>query len=77
MPGHGKTGGREVVIAYRDLLKTLYGSVKKYYAQGMSDFDMKDKVIAELGPYRKWAQFDSEIGKHISLAWLQVEQASF
>jgi len=77
VPGHGKTNGRELVTVYRNWLKALHGSVKKYYAKGMSDYDMKDKVIADLGPYQKWAMFDSEIGKLISLAWLQVEQASF
>lgn len=77
VPGHGISNGRAVVTAYRGWLKALYGSVKKYYAKGMSDFDMKDKVVADLQPYRKWATFDSEIGKLISLAWLQVEQASF
>ncbi len=77
VPGHGKTGGREVVTGYRDYLRALYGAVKKYHAKGMSDFDMKDKVAADLSPYRKWAAFDSEIGKLVSLAWLQIEQASF
>jgi glyoxylase-like metal-dependent hydrolase (beta-lactamase superfamily II) len=77
VPGHGKSNGREVVTAYRDWQKALYASVKKYYAKGMSDFDMKDKVVADLRPYQKWAMFDSEIGKLISLAWLQIEQASF
>ncbi len=77
VPGHGQTNGRGVVTAYRDWLKALYGSVKKHYVNGMSDFEMKDRVVADLGPYRKWAMFDSEVGKLISLAWLQVEQASF
>ena len=77
VPGHGKSNGRAVVTAYRDWHKALYSAVKKYYAKGMSDYDMKDKVIADLKPYRNWVTFDSEIGKLISLAWLQVEQASF
>jgi glyoxylase-like metal-dependent hydrolase (beta-lactamase superfamily II) len=77
VPGHGKSNGRAVVTAYRDWLKALYGSVKKYYAKGMSDFDMKDKVMADLQPYRKWAMFDNEVGKLIGLAWLQVERSSF
>ena len=77
VPGHGKSNGRAVVTAYRDWLKALYASVNKYYAKGMSDFEMKDTVIAELKPYQKWAMFDSEIGKLISLAWLQAERASF
>jgi glyoxylase-like metal-dependent hydrolase (beta-lactamase superfamily II) len=77
VPGHGRSGGREVVVAYRDWLKALYGAVKKHYAQGLSDFDMKDKVVAELKSYRRWAMFDSEIGKLVSLAYLQVEKAAF
>ncbi len=77
IPGHGKSNGREVVTAYRDWLKALYGSVKKHYAEGLSDFEMKDRVVADLKPFQRWALFDREIGKLIGLAWLQVEQASF
>jgi len=77
VPGHGKSNGRAVVTAYRDWLKALYASVKKYYAKGLSDFDMKDKVVADLKPYQKWAMFDTEIGKLVSLAWLQIEKTSF
>lgn len=77
VPGHGKSGGREVVSTYRDYLKALYASVKKYYDQGIVAFEMKDKVVADLKPYQHWATFDSEIGKLISLAYLQVEQEAF
>lgn len=77
VPGHGKSGGRELVIAYRDFLKLLYATVKKYYGQGLTDFAMKDKVVQELKDYRQWAQFDNEIGKLVSLAFLQIERASF
>jgi len=77
VPGHGKSGGREIVTTFRDWQKALYASVKKYYGQGLSDFDMKEKVIADLKPYQKWAMFDTQIGKLISLAYLQVERVSF
>lgn len=77
VPGHGKSGGRELVIAYRDFLKLLYATVKKYYGQGLTDFAMKDKVVQDLKDYRQWAQFDNEIGKLVSLAFLQIERASF
>ena len=77
VPGHGKSGGRDVVTAYRDFLKTLYATVKKYYGQGLTDFAMKDKVVAELKAYQNWSLFDTEIGKLVSLAFLQIEQASF
>jgi glyoxylase-like metal-dependent hydrolase (beta-lactamase superfamily II) len=77
VPGHGQSDGREVVVAYRDWHQKLYAAVKKYQAQGLSDFEMKDKVVTELKPYHKWAMFDSEIGKLVSLANLQAEQESF
>jgi glyoxylase-like metal-dependent hydrolase (beta-lactamase superfamily II) len=77
VPGHGETGGREVAEAYRDYINALLAAVKKYYEQGMSDFEMKDKVLADLAPYKDWAMFDSEMGKLISLAYLSVESESF
>ena len=77
VPGHGKSDGRKVVNNYLTYLKALHAAVKKYYAQGLSDFDMKDKVIADLKPYHKWARFDDEIGKLIGLAYLQVEADAF
>lgn len=77
VPGHGRSGGREVVTAYRDYLRALYASVKKHYEQGIVAFEMKDGVVADLKPYQHWVGFDSEIGKLISLAYLQVEQQAF
>ena len=77
VPGHGKTGGRTVPQAYREWLSRLYAAVKKYRDQGLSDFEMKDKVVADLAAYKSWPNFDTEIGKLISLAWLQAEREDF
>ncbi len=77
VPGHGKTGGREVPQSYRDWLAKLYAAVQKYRAQGLSDYEMKDKVVAELDAYRAWSGFENEIGKLISLAYLQIERDEF
>jgi len=77
VPGHGRSGGHEVADAYLVYLNAFYTTVKKYYDQGISDFDMKDKVVAGLKPYHKWALFDAEIGKLISLAYLQIETEAF
>jgi len=55
----------------------LVASVKKYHAQGLADFEMKPKVVADLKAYQGWATFDDEIGKLISLVILQLEQESF
>lgn len=77
VPGHGLSGGREVADKYLTYLQAFYGAVKKYFDKGVSDFDMKDKVIADLKPYHKWALFDTEMGKLISLAYLQIEAEAF
>lgn len=77
VPGHGQSGGREVPLAYRTFLSSLYGSVKKYYTQGLSDYAMKDKVSHDLAAYHQWAMFDAGLGRLISLAYLQVEADSF
>ncbi len=38
---------------------------------------MKDKVHASLGAFHDWVGYDTELGKHISLAYLEVEAAEF
>jgi glyoxylase-like metal-dependent hydrolase (beta-lactamase superfamily II) len=77
VPGHGPSNGRAVAEGYRDYLRALYASVKKYYAQGLSDFDMKPKVAAELARFQAWKDFEDQLGRHISLAYLQAEAEAF
>ena len=74
VPGHGPTGDVKIVKAYETYLTTLYAEVKKHYDAGKSDFEMKDAVVAKLKPYADWANFNDVIGKHISLAILEIEQ---
>lgn len=74
VPGHGPTGGVEIVKAYEAYLVTLYAEVKKHYDSGKSDFEMKNVVMEKLKPYADWANFSDVIGKHISLAILEIER---
>jgi hypothetical protein len=67
----------EIVQAYQSYLVTLYAEVKKHYEAGRSDFEMRDAVVAKLKPWADWVHFDDVVGKHVSLAFLEVEQASF
>ncbi len=76
IPGHGRSGGREIPQASLEFLEALYTSVKKYYDAGLSDFEMKDKVMQDLSKYRDWHRF-SELGRVISFVYLQIEQESF
>jgi glyoxylase-like metal-dependent hydrolase (beta-lactamase superfamily II) len=77
VPGHGKTGDWTLVQAYRDYLAGLKAAVKTHYDAGLSDFEMKPLVAAELARFADWPGFDDELGKHISLAMLEIEAESF
>jgi len=77
VPGHGQTAGPELVEAYRQYLQALYDNVSELFDEGMSDFEMKDQVHEALGDYHAWAGYETELGRHISLAYLQVEAAAF
>ncbi len=73
VPGHGPSGGVEVVTAYGNYLATLYAEAKKHYDAGKQDYEMKDAVVARLKDYAGWTHFDDVIGRHISLAVLEIE----
>lgn len=77
VPGHGNTGGKEVLEAYKKYLSTIYETVKVLAEEGLEDFEMKEKIVKELAEYKDWSGFEDEVGKHISLAVLEAEQAEF
>jgi glyoxylase-like metal-dependent hydrolase (beta-lactamase superfamily II) len=77
IPGHGQTGGWEVLEAYRDYLAGLYDTVAKLYEEGLSDFEMKPVVSERLARFKDWPGFEEELGRHISLAYLEVEATAF
>ena len=77
VPGHGPSGGPEVAKTYRQYLYTIKSQVAHYFEEGLSDFEMKPKIIQSLASFRSWVGFDSNVGKHISLAYLEVEAEMF
>ena len=76
VPGHGATGGKEIPEASLLFLETLYASVKKYYDEGLQDFEMKNKIIADMASYSDWFNFE-ELGRLISFVYLQIEEEDF
>jgi len=76
VPGHGATGGREIPEASLQFLELLYASVRKYYDEGLQDFEMKSRVIADLSDYSDWFNFE-ELGRLISFVYLQIEEDDF
>ncbi|MET0117001.1 MAG: MBL fold metallo-hydrolase [Sedimenticola sp.] len=77
IPGHGPAGGIEVPTSYKTYLETLYQEVARLYEQEMESFEMKEPVIEKLSAYQEWVNFSDEVGKHISLALLEVEANAF
>lgn len=73
VPGHGPSGGPEIVGAYRSYLATLFAAVKREYEAGKQDYEMKETVRAQLKPYFDWNGFDARLGRHISVAVLEIE----
>ena len=77
IPGHGRAGGVEIVRAYRAYLDKLLTTVKKLYAENLSDHEMKPAVQQAVSAYKKWDGFDLVLGPHISRAYLEVEAGAF
>lgn len=77
VPGHGPSGGAEVATRYRDYLSTLYTTVEQGLEEGLSDYEIRPRLLPKLEPWSQWAGFDDELGKHISGAYLEAEMASF
>ncbi|MCU0836021.1 MAG: MBL fold metallo-hydrolase [Chromatiaceae bacterium] len=77
IPGHGRTGGWQIVDDYRTYLAGVYEGVVELYEEGLSDFDMKPIIAERLAQFHDWPGFAEELGKHISLAYLEVEAAAF
>ena len=77
VPGHGPTAGPEAATEYRDYLQAVYDGVKGYFEDDLSDFEIKPKLLPKLARWKDWTDFDSLVGSHISLAYLEVEAAEF
>lgn len=77
VPGHGKSGDKNVVISFMNYLNIVYGEVSKHYEAGLTDFEMKPKILLKLKDYFDWVGFEHEMGKHVSLAVLEYEKNAF
>ncbi len=77
VPGHGPSGDVKLVELQREYFNTLYTMVETFYEEGLEDFEMKPKIEAALSKFKGWSGFEHELGKHISLAKLEVEKAEF
>lgn len=77
VPGHGKANDQRVARDYRQFMNTLRQTVAKHYESGLSDFEIKPKVVTALSKYRNWERFEEHIGRLVSLAYLEIEAEAF
>lgn len=77
IPGHGRVGGREMVLRYRDYLQTILTTVRELYGDGLADYEMTPAVRGAVSEFRDWSNFDRLVGAHVSRAYLEVEAEEF
>ena len=73
VPGHGASGGKEVLINFREFLYTVYDTSKTLLDDDMEPFEMKPIIVEKLKKYHDWINFEGAIGKLISVAVLEAE----
>ena len=75
--GHGRSGKINLIKEFSQIYKNLRSLVGKYYEQGLMDYEMKPKIVAEFEQYKHWSGFDLRIGAYISQVNAEVENESF
>ena len=75
--GHGRSGKPELINTFGQIYQQLRTLVGQYYEQGLMDYEMKPRVIAELDEYRQWSGFEQRIGPYISQLITELEAESF
>lgn len=77
VPGHGQSGGKDMLKHSLDVHKLLYQSVQAQFEDDKSDFEMRPTVEAVLADYSLWDQYALLLGKVINKAFLEIEEADF
>ncbi|WP_019556806.1 MBL fold metallo-hydrolase [Thiomicrorhabdus arctica] len=78
--GHGPHDDAAICNDMQTFCEIIYGDAAKYYDEGLSDFEMKPKILAN--PFMKevasnWPGYDSTIGNYIGIAAAEVESNLF
>jgi len=73
IPGHGPTGGKEVLTNFKRFLDIVYSTSKTLLDDDMEAFEMKPIIAEKLKDYKDWNNFDGALGKLISIAALEAE----
>ena len=77
VPGHGPSGGKEVLENFKEFLTLVYETTKKNMEDDLEAHQIKPKVIAVMGKFKDWTNYEGAIGKLVSVAALEVEENDF
>ena len=77
VPGHGRSGDRTTAMNYRRFLETMREQVRLNYRKGLADFEMKPLIAEALAGYRHWSSLNENLGRLVSLAYLEIEAEEF
>lgn len=75
IPGHGPVTDKSGIRYMLDYIALLQREVKKHYDQGLTDYDMKDRL--EVGKYRNMSGFKDRFGVNVNRMYLEIEASSF
>ena len=73
VPGHGPTGGKDVLSGYRDFIATIFDTTVELMEEDMEAFEMKPIILEKMEKFKTWGNFDGAIGRLISIAVLEAE----
>jgi glyoxylase-like metal-dependent hydrolase (beta-lactamase superfamily II) len=77
IPGHGPVGGKEILENFKTFLSLIYNTTKKHMDDDLEAHEIKPKVIAVMGQFKDWTNYEGAIGKLVSVAALEVEENDF
>lgn len=76
IPGHGRSGGRDVPVSSLRFLEKLYALVTRYTQQGQQAFEMQESIMKEMAEYSGWFNFE-KIPRVITFMHKEVENENF
>jgi len=77
IPGHGPTGGKEILGIFKNYLDTIYTASVQAVEDDKEPYEVKAELLPTMDIYHKWSGFEGEFGRHISQAILEAEDANF
>ena len=78
VPGHGMVTDVEGVSRLKHLLQAFWSAVESGYEEGLADYEMTDRVIADLEAFEpRYPGLAEKVKRDISAVYLQVEEANF